>query len=138
MIKQRYINQLQRRSELEGQQAVLLGRFSASARVIVSDDQCAGVVEQRLLRDFPRMDKGQAQRSSEQFLAGNDAVSRIEIKTAEDLMLQSSETYGKVIADQLEASKLGAVRHVPCKDFQRGVNDASVVGSAVAAVHLPI
>jgi hypothetical protein len=65
-------------------------------------------------------------------------VFRIEIETAEDLVLEPSEANGQVLSNQFNAGELWITRHLSREELQCGGDDAIVVDSAIATINLPI
>ena len=52
---------------------------------------CRGVVTKRRSQHIPRMDLGAVDRSPEKLLEGDEAATSIEIKAAEDLMIETPQ-----------------------------------------------
>src|SRR5690606_18479876 len=89
--EQPYLDEPEGLRELQRDAADGLARLGAPGRMVVADDDGRGIQRQRALDDLARVHRGAVDRAAKELLVADDAVARVEKKTAEHLVRQIRE-----------------------------------------------
>ena len=80
--------------------------------MVVGEDHRSGIVCERSLDDFSRIDTGLSQCAAEHFLGGDEFVLRVEKQDNECLVLVRAEGKGQVIAHRARRRQRAARHHL--------------------------
>src|SRR5689334_10722112 len=87
VVDEAHADELATFGEASGEGEILRRGARVARGMGVEDDHAAGAVQQTLLEDRPRLDRGPIHGAAVELALGDEAVARVEIERAHDLLV---------------------------------------------------
>ena len=103
VIEYQDIHEREQILEAAGDEVIRRARLEAAGWVVMRKNHRRGVMVKRLAQHIPWMDVGAVDRSAEEFLEGDEAAATVEIKAAEDFVIEAPKAQHQEVTNLLRS-----------------------------------